>query len=127
MVSVAAVSAVNGEVHGLALWRRGCRCLVCRDARAEYDRELKARRVAMAEAEAERDRHGKEPWTRGCGCFDCLLAHLVWEVDERLWAAWDSEDDEAETPPHSDTVKAILAAGLEQAVLPELVALRSAG
>lgn len=66
------------RTHGTASMysRNGCRCQLCRAAKVEYQRQLRAR----YKAEGGRGRHGTSfRYETGCRCGECRQAHNVYQ------------------------------------------------
>ena len=59
--------------HGYGGYTNGCRCEVCREAKREYERAIRARRRESGEIS-----HGKRVgYDSGCRCDDCRLARKI--------------------------------------------------
>lgn len=43
-------SIFEGKEHGMALYKKGCKCEICRGANAAYQRDYQARRKAKLQA-----------------------------------------------------------------------------
>jgi phage FluMu protein Com len=68
--------------HGLAGYRRGCRCPQCRTGNTAYKREIRAQLRARLAADPEIVQHGRAStyinW--GCRCPDCREAHSAYHL-----------------------------------------------
>jgi len=78
--------------HGYVRYARGCRCEVCRQAKADYMRDVRAtQRQSRVEVEAAGGRyvanvtvHGYSAYQNvGCRCATCRAAKA--EADARRW------------------------------------------
>lgn len=72
--------------HGYGAYSHGCRCQICKDARAAYSRRQRA--AAAANARPGRPVEGVKHGTRraykdhGCRCGQCV------EAMRRIWRGW---------------------------------------
>jgi hypothetical protein len=72
--------------HGYVPYTHGCRCQVCKDAKAAYQRDLRAdaTRNAQPGVMAAGGKHGTRAAykDRGCRCDQCTAAM------RRIWRTW---------------------------------------